>query len=93
MHASLLRLGLMPLPRVECTIEEEVVFLGTIVGLVHEVRIRAVSAVREAAERARVKHGQQQQSSVEIKCCATAAIAGGDVRVSKGTDTQSGQVS
>ena len=40
MHASLLRLGLVPLPRVECSIEIEVVLLCTAVGLAHRVRVR-----------------------------------------------------
>ena len=44
MHASLLRLGLVPLPRVECSIEIEVLLLCTTAGLVENADEGTISS-------------------------------------------------
>ena len=63
MHASLLRLGLVPLPRVECAIEEVVVFLCTAMGkcLLHSrVRVAVVVAAAAIANGRAMKAKNQQ---------------------------------
>ena len=44
MHSSLLRLGLVPVPRVECSIEIEVLLLCTTAGLVENADEGTISS-------------------------------------------------
>ena len=50
MHASLLRLGLVPLPRVECSIEEKIVLLCTMMGAATSATTIAEGNVESADE-------------------------------------------
>ena len=71
MHASLLRLGLVPLPRVECSIEEKIVLLCTMMGAATSATTIAEGDVESADEgtRSAFATGDEGEGEGAIKVC------------------------